>query len=183
MTAIRVVVPTIEHRQAAVPLAPRPASLAGLRLGFLDSYASRDAAGRISMYELMAELRPALEQRVASVAWTHKPNIAKAATAAAIDAFVAEIDVAVVGECASGSSVYATVHDAVEVERRGVPTITICHAQLEQTARRHCRELGIPELPLLVEPAATTAIVPRPQPEFVAAALAQVVEALTEEGM
>lgn len=181
MTAMRVVVPTIEHRRAEVPLAARPASLDGLRLGFLDSYASRDADGRISMYELMAELRPSLEQRVASVTWTRKPNIAKAANPEVIEAFVNGVDVAVIGECASGSSVYATLHDAVEVERRGVPTITICHAHLEQTARRHCRDLGIPDLPLLVEPAAKTTIVPRPEPAFVSVALAQVLDALTQE--
>jgi hypothetical protein len=181
---MKVLVPTIEVRIEALELAPRPESLAGLKLGFLDSYASRGPDGRVTMYELMAGLKPLLEQRceLAGSSWTRKPNIAKAAEPAVIDAFAREVDVAVVGECASGSSVYATVHDAVELERRGVPTITICHHHLEPVARRHGRELGVEALPLLVEPAAANAIVPRPDEAFVRSAFVEVVSALTRMG-
>ena len=34
----------------------------------------------------------------------------------------------------------------------GVPTITICHAPFERAARRHAITLGLPDLPLLIEP-------------------------------
>lgn len=178
---MKILVPTIEVRVEAFDLAPRPETLAGLRLGFLDSYASRGPDGRVTMYELMAELEPLLERRceLADISWTRKPNIAKAAEPGVIDAFARATDVAVVGECASGSSVYATVHDAVELERRGIPTITICHHHLEPVARRHGRELGLGELPLLVEPAAANAIVPRPEAAFVRTAFVEVVKALT----
>lgn len=42
--------------------------------------------------------------------------------------------------------------DAVEIERRGKPTVTIVHDVFERAARLHARALGMPELPLLVEP-------------------------------
>lgn len=42
--------------------------------------------------------------------------------------------------------------DAFELETRGLPTITICHAPFEHAARRHATTLGLPDLPLLVEP-------------------------------
>jgi len=44
------------------------------------------------------------------------------------------------------------VVDAVEIERRGTPTITIVHDAFERAARLHARALGMPHLPLLVEP-------------------------------
>lgn len=42
--------------------------------------------------------------------------------------------------------------DAVAIERRGKPTITIVHDVFERAARLYARALGMPELPLLVEP-------------------------------
>ncbi len=42
--------------------------------------------------------------------------------------------------------------DAVEIERQGKPTITIVHDAFERAARLHARALGLPDLPLLVEP-------------------------------
>lgn len=42
--------------------------------------------------------------------------------------------------------------DAFDLETRGLPTITICHAPFERAARRHASTLGLPDLPLLIEP-------------------------------
>jgi hypothetical protein len=44
------------------------------------------------------------------------------------------------------------VFDACEMERRGVPTLTITHEAFLRAARMHARMTGIPDLPLLVEP-------------------------------
>lgn len=43
--------------------------------------------------------------------------------------------------------------DAFDLEGRGRPTITICHAPFERAARRHATAMGLPDLPLLIEPA------------------------------
>jgi len=45
------------------------------------------------------------------------------------------------------------VQDAVELELQGKPTITISHDTFERPARIHAATLGLPDLPLLVEPA------------------------------
>jgi hypothetical protein len=45
------------------------------------------------------------------------------------------------------------VLDAFDFETQGKPTITICHDTFERAARNHAAALGLPDLPLLVEPA------------------------------
>ncbi len=45
------------------------------------------------------------------------------------------------------------MRDAVELERRGKPTITVTHDKFERAARSHAKSLGIPDLRLLIEPA------------------------------
>ncbi len=45
------------------------------------------------------------------------------------------------------------MRDAVELEQRGKPTITIAHDKFERASRAHAKSLGMPDLPLLVEPA------------------------------
>ena len=45
------------------------------------------------------------------------------------------------------------MQDAVELELQGKPTITISHNTFERAARNHAATLGLPDLPLLVEPA------------------------------
>ena len=42
--------------------------------------------------------------------------------------------------------------DAVEMEKRNTPTITICHDKFEKAARLHARLQGVPNIPLLIEP-------------------------------
>lgn len=43
--------------------------------------------------------------------------------------------------------------DAFDFETQGKPTITICHDPFERPARNHAAAMGLPDLPLLVEPA------------------------------
>ena len=43
--------------------------------------------------------------------------------------------------------------DAFDFETQGKPTITICHDTFERAARNHATAMGLPDLPLLVEPA------------------------------
>jgi hypothetical protein len=45
------------------------------------------------------------------------------------------------------------VIDAYDFETKGIPTITICHDTFERAARFHATSLGLPDLPLLIEPA------------------------------
>jgi len=45
------------------------------------------------------------------------------------------------------------VIDAFDLEVQGKPTITICHDTFVRAARNHATTVGLPDLPLLVEPA------------------------------
>jgi hypothetical protein len=45
------------------------------------------------------------------------------------------------------------VLDAFDLEVSGKPTITICHSTFERAARNHAATVGLPDLPLLIEPA------------------------------
>lgn len=42
--------------------------------------------------------------------------------------------------------------DAIEIEKRGIPTLTIAHDTFEAAAKMHAEVLGLPQIPLLVEP-------------------------------
>ena len=43
--------------------------------------------------------------------------------------------------------------DASDFESQGRPTITICHDTFARAARNHAAAMGLPDLPLLIEPA------------------------------
>ena len=62
------------------------------------------------------------------------------------------------------------MHDAIELERRGVPTVTVTHANFEVAARTQARTMGLPDLGL--------AVTPRPQPSWNEATKAATLETL-----
>jgi hypothetical protein len=53
------------------------------------------------------------------------------------------------------------VRDAVEFERLGKPTITLAHEMFAYAARAQAKALGMPSLPILVEPAPPSGNLPR----------------------
>lgn len=42
--------------------------------------------------------------------------------------------------------------DACEIEKRGKPTITVCHDKFENAAHMHAELQNMPDIPLLIEP-------------------------------
>lgn len=42
--------------------------------------------------------------------------------------------------------------DACEAEKRGKPTITVCHDTFENAAHMHAELQNMPDIPLLIEP-------------------------------
>jgi hypothetical protein len=71
------------------------------------------------------------------------------------------------------------VLDAFELETLGKPTITICHDTFARAARNHATAMGLPDLPLLVEPAPTRGNLTTNPRELAARNLPRVVAALT----
>jgi hypothetical protein len=158
---MKIVVPRVEIAVRQEAMAPRLAELRNARLGLWDSYVTRGADGSTQMYPLMAHLRDclnALNQGI-SFLWDRRPNIARPAEVGLLEEFAGGVDGAIVGECASGSSVYATVHDAVQLERLGIPTLTICHHQLADAAGEHATQMGLPDLHFLIEQASEGGVV------------------------
>jgi hypothetical protein len=72
------------------------------------------------------------------------------------------------------------VLDAQQLEKMGLPTITICHAPFETAARQHATTLGLPNLPLLIEPAPKGSNLTTNAPEVAARAFDRVIASLTK---
>jgi hypothetical protein len=48
--------------------------------------------------------------------------------------------------------VSCSVHDAIELERQGIPTVTVCTADFLAGGRMQAESLGMPHYPLLCVP-------------------------------
>lgn len=46
------------------------------------------------------------------------------------------------------------MRDAVELEKRGIPTLSVIQDRFEREARAVARMLGMPDLPMIIEPSA-----------------------------
>lgn len=99
---MRIVLPHTTCRTEGVRLAPRPATLTGKVIGFLDGWGRRAEDGSFRMYPLMEELKELLEQRyrAAGALWLKKPSISKPAPKEQVAELVAQADVVINGEAA-----------------------------------------------------------------------------------
>jgi len=99
---MRIVLPYTMYRTAGLRLAPRPSTLTGKVIGFLDGWGRREEDGSFRMYPLMGELKDLLERRhqVVSALWLKKPSISKPAPKEQIAELVAKADVVINGEAA-----------------------------------------------------------------------------------
>ncbi len=68
--------------------------------------------------------------------------------------------------------------DAAELEKLMKPTITVCHDKFERAARLHAEALGMPALPLLIEPAPASGNIASDVAHLARAAVSQVIGAL-----
>ncbi len=99
---MKVVLPNTTFRGEGARLAPRPASLRSLTVGFLDGWGRRFEDGSYGMYPLMEELRLLLTERqgIGGAVWLRKPSIARPAPKEQIAELIARADVIVNGEAA-----------------------------------------------------------------------------------
>ncbi|MYW96152.1 hypothetical protein G3I59_37495 [Amycolatopsis rubida] len=130
----------------------RPASLSGLRVGFLDGWGSADGTAMFPAMSLIAE-RLRNEFGVTEVVWQKKPSISKAVPDALLRSFADQVDVVVNGEGLCGSCTAASMLDAINLEALGKPTVTIVGDRFESSARFHAKNLGMPDLYLYIESA------------------------------
>lgn len=72
------------------------------------------------------------------------------------------------------------MRDAVEFERLGKPTITLAHEMFAYAARAQAKALGMPSLPILVEPAPPSGNLPHDVRAIAEEHFDEVVRALTQ---
>lgn len=99
---MRIVLPNIQYQTHGQDLAPRPASLDGKVIGFIDGWPERNEDGSHSMYPLMRAILDELQKRfqIAGFVWEKKPSISKPVPPEQLESFLSRVDVVVNGECA-----------------------------------------------------------------------------------
>lgn len=136
--------PTAGAATVSVELAPRPSSLAGLVVGWLDN-------GKPNSDRLLALLAARMDgEGMKEQVLLRKPNIGRVAPAGMIDELAQRCDVVVtgVGDCAGCCS--CTVQDGIALERRGVPTYVVVTTDLVTIATIAATTAGVPDYPFLV---------------------------------
>ena len=151
---MRIMLPSVEYQVKRYSLAARPPNLDGKVVAFTDAWGYPQADGRVDMYPLMSELKKLLEEsfRLSGSLWYHKINAAQPLPPEFIRDIEEKADVVINGECWGGGETVSIVEDAVELEKRGKPTITIAHKSMEKLCRAFCAAGGMPDLPFLFEP-------------------------------
>jgi len=99
---MQIAIPHTTYQQAGLGLAPRPPSLSGLTVGFLDGWGFREPDGRITMYPLMRELRVLLGERygITDIVWHKKKNVAQREPKVFLKDFFERCTVVINGEAA-----------------------------------------------------------------------------------
>lgn len=100
---MRLVIPTVDFGDSGGHrLAPRPTSLEGKVIGYLDGWAHRREDGTETMYPLMTAMQDAFEhrQKVAGYRWVKKPSVSKPVPDQILGDFLRHIDVIINGEAA-----------------------------------------------------------------------------------
>lgn len=72
--------------------------------------------------------------------------------------------------------------DAIEIEKRGIPTVTIVHDVFASVAALHARVLGLSDIPTVIEPAPESGVVSDRIEEFADETYQQLLAALLDEG-
>lgn len=144
MTGLLILDPTGGVTTASAQLAPRPESLAGLVVGYLDN--GKPNSDRL--LDLLSERLRA--EGVREVVRARKGSIGRLAEPEIIDELTERCDVVItgVGDCAGCCS--CTVQDGITLERRGIPSYVICTTELVTIARIAAKTAGIPDYPLMV---------------------------------
>jgi hypothetical protein len=150
---VRVYLPVSEPGPPAVTRAPSPSTLAGLRVGLLDN-------GKPNAATVLTLLGARLAERTgADVALLTKKGPQGRSANAAIpmapdiqDRLQAEADIVITGLADCGSCTAYSVHDAIELERVGIPAVVVTTTQFEPVATTLSANLGLADTRRLVLP-------------------------------
>jgi hypothetical protein len=150
---IAILLPDSAPGPVPAKLAPGPRSLAGLRIAVLDN-------GKPNAAAVMSRAAETLAARTgASVALVIKKGpqgrSANAAIPCAADVFervVAEADLVITGSADCGSCTAYSVHDSIELEKAGKPTVLVTTTLFQPVAATLSGHFGLPQVRTVVLP-------------------------------
>lgn len=130
-----------------IPLAPRPESLAGARIGILDNCKAN--AGR-----LLASVADYLVEHEHAVLGPseRKPHTAMPAPDTVLDRLVADSDIVLTASADCGSCSSGCVQDAVALERRGMPCVLLGSETFEKLIGSLAEWFGLAEVQTVLFP-------------------------------
>lgn len=150
---ISVYLPDSEPGPITAALAPSPSSLSGLRIAVLDN-------GKPNADVVMTRAAETLAARTGATVSviTKKGPLGLSANAAIplapdrLELILAQADLVITGAADCGSCTAYSVHDAIELERNGRPTVVTTTTHFEPVARTLSASFGAPDTRLLVLP-------------------------------
>ena len=147
---MQVYAPDGEPGAAPATLAPGRAVLSGARIGVLDN-------GKPNAGLLLTRVGEQLAARTGAglTLVTEKgpgANAATPCTAAVMDRLVAECDVVLTGSADCGSCTSWSVHDTIQLEQLGRPTVVATTTDFVDLTRRVASGFGVPEARIAVFP-------------------------------
>jgi hypothetical protein len=151
--SVSVYLPDSQPGPTSASLAPSPSSLNGLRIGVLDNGKPNAEVVMIRAAEYLATRTGAIVSVI-----TKKGPLGLSANAAIplapdrLELLVAECDIILTGAADCGSCTAYSVHDAIELEKHGKPTVVATTTHFEPVAKTLSTSFGAPETRLLVLP-------------------------------
>ncbi|MCJ7438471.1 MAG: hypothetical protein MUP97_12015 [Acidimicrobiia bacterium] len=148
--SITVYAPDGEVGPEPAALAPGPNVLTGLRIGVLDN-------GKPNAGLLLARVGEQLAARTgATLALVIEKgpgaNAATPCTEAVFERLRSECDVVLTGSADCGSCTSWSVHDTIQLERSGTPTVVATTTRFVELTRRVAAGFGVPEARVAVFP-------------------------------
>ena len=148
--SISVYAPDGEAGPEPASLAPSPSVLAGLRVGVLDN--GKPNAGLL-LERVGEQLATRTGARITLV--TEKgpgANAATPCTDAVFERLREECDVVLTGSADCGSCTSWSVHDTIQLERAGTPTVVATTTRFVDLTRRVAAGFGVPDARVAVFP-------------------------------
>ena len=134
------------QRVEARPIAARRIDgLDGTRVGFIDNRFT-------SLGFFHGEIRRLLEHQAITAVVERKRSFGAPLEPAQLARLVADTDVVVSGLCNTPPSSAWGVHDSIELERAGIPTVTIATAYYEELVAESALTEGMPDLRRVILP-------------------------------
>lgn len=141
---VRIYDPTLEPKGKHIDYAPRPKSLAGIRIGLVDN-------GKANANFILVGIAEILESEYGATAHVIRRKISHGIPASReiLDEFTSNCDVMIagVGDCGSCSS--GTVLDSVLFEQQGIPSASIVTDLFAPTGRAMMNSWGLKDFKFL----------------------------------